>query len=80
MINAAGNQIVNAWDSIGIKYLTLKWSDNPSQNLFETKTDIAHNIVKTIDDADELGEGILIHSVMGQNRACVVVIIYFMKK
>jgi hypothetical protein len=31
MINSAGQQIMNAWESIGIKYLTLNWSEVPSQ-------------------------------------------------
>jgi len=31
MINGAGQQIMNAWESIGIKYLTLNWSEAPSQ-------------------------------------------------
>ena len=31
MINAAGCQIINPWESIGIKYLTLNWSESPNQ-------------------------------------------------
>ncbi len=31
MINAAFQQIMNAWESIGIKYLSLNWSENPNQ-------------------------------------------------
>jgi protein-tyrosine phosphatase len=80
MINTAGNDLINAWESIGIKYLTIKWSESSSQNLFDAKDEIANKIVKIIDDADKLGEGILIHSVRGRNRACIVVIIYLMKK
>ena len=30
MINATGNQIMNQWESIGISYLTLNWSESPS--------------------------------------------------
>lgn len=39
MINAAGQQIMNSWESIGIKYLTLNWSENSNQvtNLFNLR-------------------------------------------
>lgn len=80
MINAAGSQIINAWETIGIKYLTLNWSENPSQNLFDSKDEIANRIVSFIDDSFNRGEGLLAHSVRGQNRVCIVVIIYLMKK
>jgi protein-tyrosine phosphatase len=80
MINAAGTQIINAWESIGIKYLTLNWSENPNQNLFDQKDEIATRIVSFIEEAIRNGEGILLHSLRGQNRACIVVIIYFIKK
>jgi len=31
MINAAGLQVINTWESIGVKYLTLNWNEVPSQ-------------------------------------------------
>ncbi len=31
MINAAGLQVINAWESIGVRYLTLNWNEAPSQ-------------------------------------------------
>ena len=36
MINSSGKQIINAWETIGIKYLTLNWQELPSQNLFDS--------------------------------------------
>jgi hypothetical protein len=80
MVNAAGSQIINAWESIGIKYLTLNWSENSNQNLFDQKDEIANRIVNFIDDSFRNGEGLLVHSLRGQNRGCVVVIIYLIKK
>ena len=79
MINAAGSQIVNAWENIGVKYLTLNWSESPNQNLFDPKDEIANRIVSFIDDSINKGEGFLVHSLRGQNRACLVVLIYFIK-
>lgn len=80
MVNAAGSQILNAWESIGIKYLTLNWSENSNQNLFDQKDEIANRIVNFIDDSFKNGEGILVHSLRGQNRACLVILLYFIKK
>jgi hypothetical protein len=31
IINACGNQVMNAWETIGIKYLTLNWTENINQ-------------------------------------------------
>jgi len=69
MINAAGSQIINQFESIGVKYLTLNWSENPNQKLFDSKDEIANRIVQFI-----------AHSVRGQDRVCLVVIIYLMRK
>ena len=80
MINAAGTQIINAWESIGIKYLTLNWSENSNQNLFDQKDEIAVRIVNFIDDSSKAGEGILVHSIRGQNRASIVILIFLIKK
>ena len=34
MINAAGSQIINQFESIGVKYLTLNWSETPNQSIY----------------------------------------------
>ena len=80
IINATGTQIMNHFESVGIKYLTLKWFENETQFLFDNKDELPNKIVEFIDTALETGEGILGHSVKGQNRICIVVIIYLMKK
>lgn len=80
MINAAGPQILNAWENIGTKYLTLNWYESSTQNLFDPKDEIANRIVSFIDDSFKNGEGFLVHSVRSQNRACLVVLIYFIRK
>ena len=79
-INATGNQIMNQWESVGITYLTLNWSENERQILFDGKDEIAERIVQFIDNSFIEGEGLLAHSFKGQNRVCIVVLIYLMKK
>ena len=80
MLNATGLEVVNKWETIGVNYLTLNWSDTPTQNLFDSRDEIANRIVSFIDDALERGEGLLVHSLTGQNRVCIVIVIYLMKK
>ena len=80
MINASGNQIINQWETIGMKYLTLNWSENPNQILFDPNDEIADKILYFIDDSCINGEGLLAHSFKGQDRVCIVVLIYLMKK
>ena len=80
MINSTGKQIINAWETIGIKYLTLNWQESPSQNLFDSLDEIANKIVDFIEDSFNKGEGLLAYSARGQNRVCIVILIYLMKK
>ena len=79
-INATGTQIMNQWESLGINYLTLNWSENEKQILFDGKDIIADKIVEFVDNSFIVGEGLLAHSFKGQNRVCLVVLIYLMKK
>lgn len=80
IINASGTQVMNTFEGIGIRYLTLSWIENPSQLLFDSKDEIANKIVSFIDNSLNNGEGLLAHSLKGQDRVCIVVIIYLMKK
>ncbi len=80
MINSTGKEIVNAWETIGIKYLTINWEESPSQNLFDSLDEIANKILMFIEDSFIRGEGLLVYSKKGQNRACIVILIYLMKK
>ena len=80
MINASGNQIINQWESISMRYLTLNWSESPNQILFDPNDEIADKIVFFIEDSFINGEGLLAHSFKGQDRVCIVVLIYLIKK
>ena len=80
IVNAAGMEIHNEFDTTTMQYLTLNWNETPKQSLFNSKDEIASKIVVFIDKGIKKGEGVLVHSVRGQNRACVVVLIYCMKK
>ena len=80
VINASGNQILNQFETLGVKYLTLNWQENPNQVLFEPNDEIPNKIISFIEESFLKGEGLLVLSMKGINRALIVVVIYFMKK
>ena len=80
VINASGNQILNQFETLGVKYLTLYWQENPNQVLFEPNDEIPNKIISFIEESFLKGEGLLVLSMKGINRALIVVVIYFMKK
>ena len=80
IINTSGIQILNQFESLGVKYFTLNWQENPNQTLFDMKDEIQNKIISFIDESLTKGEGLLVHSVKGTNRALIIVVIYFMKK
>ena len=80
IINTCGNQILYNLENAGIKYLTYNWPENPSNNIIFIKEEISTKILHFIDNSLQKGSGIMIFSLKGQNRACVAIIIYLMKK
>ena len=80
IINTSGTEILNYFESIGVEYLTLNWIESPSQILFDSTDQIVEKILRFISESMSKGEGLLIISVKGKNRCCVVVVIYLMKK
>ena len=80
IINTCGTEILNYFESIGVEYLTLNWVESPSQILLDSNDQIVDKIMMFISESLSKGEGLLIISVKGKNRCCVVVVIYLMKK
>ena len=80
IINTTNNIGLNSLEFLNIKYLNLNWVENSKQQLFESGDENVFKIMNFIDNADKNGEGILIFSIRGQNRCCIVIIIFLMKK
>ena len=80
IINTAGTEILNYFESIGVEYLTLNWVESPSQILLDSNEQIVEKIMRFIAESLSRGEGLLIISAKGKNRCCIVVVIYLMKK
>jgi len=80
VINTAGKQIPNYWETVGVAYLTYDWMDSENQIVFDPKGEVVEEIFNFIEEAAKLGEGVLVHSVKGQSRSCCVLTCYFMKR
>ena len=80
IINATGIPLPYSFESLGIKYLTIDWPENPPEDTIIIKEEIISKIISFIDEANIDGEGLLGYSVSGKNRICVVIILYLITK
>ena len=80
IINATGMQLPYTFESLGVKYLTIEWSENPPEDTILITNDIVTKIISFIDDSLTNGEGLYGFSFNGKNRICVVIILYLMTK
>ncbi|CAJ1398327.1 unnamed protein product, partial [Effrenium voratum] len=80
IINCAGRQVPNHWESIGVAYLTYYWIDADSQVILDQRDVVANETFSFVEQALEAAESVLIHSVRGQSRSCCILAAYMMKK
>lgn len=80
IVNTAGMQLTNHWDSIGVQYLTLNWKDDEKQILFDEQEKIPDEIFNFMNEALENHESVLIKSEKAQNRACFVIAAFVMRR
>jgi len=80
LINTSGTQIQTTYETAGFKQIIFNWPEYPSSNKILIKEETAKKILNFVDDSIKRGTGVIIYSVKGQNRACVAIIIYLMKK
>lgn len=80
IINTSGSQVQSTYETAGFKHLIFNWPEYPSSNTILIKEETAKKIQNFVDDSIHRGNGVIIFSVKGQNRACVAIILYLMKK
>ena len=80
IINASGVPLSYSFESIGIKYLTINWEENPPEDTIIINEELISKIISFIDDSNKNGEGLLGFSGTGKNRICVVIILYLISK
>ena len=60
VINCAGTQLSNYFESYGVTYLTLNWQDDEKQILFDAAENIPEEIFRFMNEAFENHESILV--------------------
>ena len=80
IINVSGEKFNFKNEDISYQILNITWEESPNQVLLDKEDSISSEIQNFIDDCVETGEGLLIYSIKGQDRVCVIVLIYFMRK
>eukprot|EP00747_Dinoflagellata_sp_TGD_P206754 gnl/TRDRNA2_/TRDRNA2_80423_c0_seq1.p1 gnl/TRDRNA2_/TRDRNA2_80423_c0~~gnl/TRDRNA2_/TRDRNA2_80423_c0_seq1.p1 ORF type:complete len:392 (-),score=79.82 gnl/TRDRNA2_/TRDRNA2_80423_c0_seq1:65-1240(-) len=80
MINCCGGQVPNRFEMCGIVYLTYKWLDITQQCILDDKDVVINQVYDFIEAAHAKGEGVLVHSLLGESRSCCILSAYVMKK
>lgn len=80
VVNCCGWSIANSLESIGLKYLTYKWTDVDRQVVLDEKDTVIDEVFPFIEDALDRAEGILVHSINGHSRSCCLVAAYMMRR
>ena len=80
IINVSGENFVCNLGGLSFQIINISWEESPNQNLFDPEFIIPTEIENFIDDSINSGEGLLIYSKKGIDRACIIIIIYFIKK
>ena len=53
IINTTNNKLLNHFEKLGIKYLTLNWIEQPDQQLFELNDENIIKLMKFIENNDK---------------------------
>eukprot|EP00435_Cladocopium_sp_Y103_P049929 s2293_g15.t1 len=80
VINCAGRQVPNHWESIGVAYLTYYWVDSETQVVLDQRDVVSSESFRFIEEALNAAESVLIHSARGQSRSCCILGAYMMRK
>ena len=77
IINCCGTRVPNSWERIGLRYLTLRWTNSAT---FDGSEAAVYRLNSFIDDALSNHDTVLVHSMDGSSRACAVIAAFMMCK
>lgn len=84
IVNCAGAEVRDLYESQGIKYLNFPWKDSSggvcTTVMFDSGDRNIDQAVRFIDQCLETGECVLVHSYYGVSRSCALVAAYLMVK
>lgn len=78
IINCAGSEQPNLWETSGISYLTYPWYDNSVQRIFDEDDSVLQETCVFIQSAIDNGESCLIWSIQGTSRSACLAAGYLM--
>ena len=65
IINCAGKEVKNLWESLGIKYLNFNWKESDKEILFDSAGDNTRLAFSFLNSASDKGESAMVHSLKG---------------
>ena len=80
VINCAGAEVANHWEPIGVKYLTYAWEDSDSSLIFDPHDSVFQTIYEFIESTMLEGESVLLLSLRGKGRCCLLAAAYAMRR
>ncbi|KAK2944758.1 hypothetical protein BLNAU_20291 [Blattamonas nauphoetae] len=80
VINCAGSHVPNRFARIGIQYLTFYLQNDDSSIFIDNEGKGPESVYHFIEEAISLYEGVMIHSVLGKDRALLITAAFLMRK
>jgi len=80
VVNCCAHEVPNRWEMVGVTYLSYKWNDASHQIILDESDVVIDQVFCFIEKALEKGEGVLIHSLLGESRSCCILSAYMMKR
>ena len=80
IINCAGRQVANHFESIGVEYLRFDWMDNDACTILDSRDETVEMARSFINESLDKGESVLVHSQRGQSRCIALLGAYLMRQ
>lgn len=80
VINCCGRDVSNPFEQQGIAYLTFPWTEDETQILFDTRDSNLNEICRFMEEANQHGGAVLVHSKESDSRSCCVLSAYLMRR
>ena len=78
IVNCAGRQIGNHFETICVEYMRFDFADNDACVVLDARDEVVDRVVRFINESLEKGESVLVHSQRGQSRCVTIVAAYLM--
>lgn len=80
IVNCSASDVPNHFESYGIRYLSYCWTDTDKDIILDQQDRILREVSNFIEEAREMGESCLIHTLQGYSISFTLFAGYFMQK